>query len=378
MTPVNKIAASIRLIFAVMSLTAAGITEGFGKAILDILKKQYPGQTIDADPAQVGNKIMSISRRENQYNDERSMDAIQDYLTYLISSNWNFAKDFQRWQDALNAVYTNVRKRAITKSIQTQRQKKTTKSIDDAFGKRGEDGGSPEGGEGHMPTSDRTPYGMPADEKAAAKKFMEIIDDNIDFLRNGLPLEQRVLFDLVYDDNIGTFSSDILSNMKQASAFEEKLKNGSDEEKAIYTKNENRWSGFVGDTRKKLLESIRNFAEQEMTPAEIDIIWDEFFSRTTPKEMSRNEKSKELEKSAYQRSIDERKISRWKWQEENGVLKSEDKISFENLKKKLKKEGVNIDSIKPVEVPEGSAKPRKKKEASSHDEYDEFFAIFSA
>ncbi|HEY8094510.1 MAG TPA: hypothetical protein VIE65_00255, partial [Methylobacter sp.] len=65
----------------------AGIESDFGKAILDILRKQYPDQEITESPAAVGNKLMAIARKQLQNSDQDAMDAIQDLLTYLTTGS---------------------------------------------------------------------------------------------------------------------------------------------------------------------------------------------------------------------------------------------------------------------------------------------------
>ena len=361
MTPMlNKqlrISTSVRFVLAVMRLIA-GNAENWGKYIVDLLKKQYPDQNVDADPGQVGRKLMYIAMKENQYNQDRAMDAIADWFKYIIEKKWDFSKDSKTWEEALANIYTNVRRRSMTKSIDNQKRKKRDKTVDDAFGKRGEGGEAPEGGEGRMPTPSDTELGKALDDKAAIKKFMELMEENMPILRDGLPLEQRVLFNLVFDENIGTFSSDVKENMGQAAALKEKLEKGTPEEQALLKKNEKRWSGFVGDTRKKLLDSINNFIETEMTPDEVDIIWDEFYSDTTPGEVRKLEKKKDSDRVDYQRGIDERKIARWKWEEQQGTLAPKEQKSFETLKAKLKKEGVDVDAIQPSESPEGGVKKK--------------------
>lgn len=342
---------------------SADIATGFGQAVLDILKKQYPDQTIDVTPGSVGGKLLAIARKQNQGDDSRAMDAVQDFLTYIsiggqyeVSENgtrtkrttpkpWDFKKDFGTWQEALQAIYSNVRRRSMDKSMDNSKRRKREKSVDDAFGKRGEDGGAADGGEARMPTPEENALSKALDEKAASKEFMDLIGDLVPDMMADLPTAERVLFELIYKDEVGGFGSDIKDNMGQATAFKEKLESGSEEEKAIAEKNAKRWSGFVSDTRRKLLTSIQSFIENTMPQEEYDILYDTFFSDTSNRHLDKVEKEKTEGKQDYQMGLDKRKYGREKWKENNGLLDDKAKSSLRNLEKKLKGAGVDLSSI---------------------------------
>lgn len=371
----------------------ADIETGFGQAILHILKKQYPDQKIDINPATVGHKLMSIARKQNQNNDDRAMESIQDFLTYISTGSkfetddkgrvlkddetgesklrktpkpWDFAKDFSSWQEALDAIYSNVRRRGMDKSIENQKRRKNEKSVDDAYGAKGEGGGAPEGGEARMPTPESQSGGVDKqnlgelgralDDKAAIREFYDLLDMHIGDLKSSLSPDSRALFDLIFEDEIGGFGSDIKDNMGQATALKEKNPD-------LFEKNSKRWSGFVGDLRKKLLNEIWSYIDNEMSDKDYQRLKEVFFSETTPKDISDVRKKEEKEKEDYQRGIDERKLARFKWQDQNGALSPEDKNSYDNLSKKLKGQGVDIDKIDPV-------KPEEKKNKKKDDKVD--------
>jgi hypothetical protein len=233
-----------------------------------------------------------------------------------------------------------------------------TKSIDEAFGTRGEEGGAPSGGEGRMPTDTENSLGRALDDQAAIKEFMDLLEDEVPNLRETLSPEEVALFDLIFYEDEGGFGSNIKENMGQASRLKEKLSE-SESGKTIVQKNEKRWSGFVGDTRKKLLAKITDFVENVLSPAQQQVLYDTFFSDTTEGDIEALEMKKESEKDAYQRGIDERKVSRLKWETEQGTISDKDKKTYEALLKKLKGQGVDVDSIKSSENPEGSAKTTK-------------------
>ncbi len=88
-----------------------------------------------------------------------------------------------------------------------------------------------------------------------------------------------------------------------------------------------------------------------MEPAAYDALKETFFGDVDPSAVRRTEKKKVQEKLDYQRGIDERKIARFKWKEEKGSLSPTEKKSYDTLKKKLEKEGVDVGAIKAEENP---------------------------
>ena len=229
------------------------------------------------------------------------------------------------------------------------------KSIDDAFGTRGEDGGDPSGGEGRIPDMGEG-IGGALDEKAAIKEFMDLLSVEIPNLRKTLSTEEDALFDLIFYEDVGSLGSDIKANMGQASEFKDKLMQ-TPEGQAIVQKNDKRWSGFVGDTRKRLLVKINDFVENVLSPAQQRVLYDTFYSDTTEGDVDALADKKEQEKLGYQQGIDERKIARWKWEIQNiGPLSPKDQKSYTALMRKLQDQGVDANAIEPDEKPEGSAK----------------------
>lgn len=401
-----RLASSVRMILAMFRLYA-DIETGFGKAVLDILKKQYPDQKVTADPASVGHKLMAIARKQNQYDDQRAMDSVQDLMAYLVGAGaatkkerevevddpksptgkrpdtevfyergkaWDFATQTAKtWQEALDAIYSNLRKRAMSKSIDNQKRKKREQSVDDAFGKRGEDGGAPDGGQAHMPTPDGGgsntntesvgELGKALDDKAAIKEFYDLLDMHIPDLRSSLTPESRALFDVIFEDEEGGFSSDIKANMGQATTLKEKNPD-------LFEKHADRWSGFVGDLRKKLLTEIWSYVDNEMSDRDYARLKEAFFAETTPDDVSSLRKKEDQKKVDYQRGIDERKMARFKWMEQNGKISDKDKKSADALAKKLKGMGVDVDGIVP-------APPEKKKKGDPAEEETQVASVFS-
>lgn len=359
----------------------ADIETDFGKAILDILRKQYPDQDVDADPAQVGHKMMNVARKQLRGNDTEAMDAIQDLLTYLVTGSqyetdekgvikrddegqpieraepkpWDFAKDFDTWDKALGAFYSNLRRRAMERSMGGSRREKKEKGIEEAFGRRTDEGGY-EGAEERMPTGDETMLGKALDDKAALKEFYGLIDEHLGDLKSFLSEDTGKLFELIFEDEVGDFGSDIKANMGQATALKEKYPE-------LYEKNSKRWSGFVGDLRKRLLKEIWDYIEKEMSHKDFERLRDQFFADIDPSAVRRQERQKEEEKTAYQRKLDENKIARLKAKlEEKGELSGKDEKDFDRLKSRLEDQGVDVDAIEPDASAGAKGKKKKKKD----------------
>jgi len=353
----ERIANSIRLAYVIIRL-AASIEESFGNAVLDILKRQYPDQSIDVTPNQVGNKLMQIAKRQLQNNPSDSMDAVQDLLTYLSTGSrfetdeetgrserktkkeWDFTKDWKTWKEALSAIYSNMRTTSMGRSMNKSRKKKFERSVDDAFGKRPEGGGAPEGGEASIPDVSEGELSNALDDRSAVKEFMEYFDEYVPRLRAALSENTQKMFDLIFYDEIGSFGSDVKENMNQASAMKEKYPE-------LYEKYSKRWSGFVGDTRKQLLKEIHNFIENKLPQVDYDTLYEYFFSDVTPAEAEKGEIKKKDDRDKYQRGVDERKLADWKWMEQNNVLPPNEKKPYDNLTKKLKDQGVDVEAIEP-------------------------------
>src|SRR5271157_3349424 len=103
-TPLSGIAPSIRVLLAMFRLYA-DINTGFGKALLGLVGKSYPGEKIDLDPQSVGAKMMNIVKKQVQQDETRAQDVIQEWLTYMVKHDQDFKADFPKWQDALAATY---------------------------------------------------------------------------------------------------------------------------------------------------------------------------------------------------------------------------------------------------------------------------------
>ncbi len=362
----------------------ASVESGFGKAVLDILKKQYPDQVITETAQSIGNKLMMVGRKQLQGNDTDVQDAIQNFLAYITTGStyetddkgvikrdedgepimrttgkpWDFRKDSDTWQEALRKMLSNLRTTSMSNSVVKTKRKKNERSVDDAFGTRDEDGGAKGNGEGRMPTPDDTALGKALDDHAAAHEFFTAIKDWLPDLEQTLSPEEKIIFDSIMNDDGGSFGSDIKENMGHASLlkdiFREKLPD-------VYAKHEKRWSGFVGDTKKKLLKKIETFAEEELPESVYDTLYD--MHGANPRESEKLERQKTEGKADYQRGIDERKVSRLKAEAEEKGSAFSKQDELDRLTKKLKGMGVDVDAIKPDASAGANKKKPSKKEA---------------
>lgn len=360
----------------------AGFESDAGRYILDILRKQYPGQDITETAGSIGAKLMSIARKQLQGHDSDSQDAIQKFLQYISTGSqhetdargvikrdaegepvmrstgkpWDFAKDFDTWDKALKAMFNNLRTTAMSGSMGKSRRKKNERSVDDAFGTRDEDGGAKGNGEGRMPTPVDTELGKALDDHAAAKEFFDAIADWLPKLEKTLTPEEKIVFDSIMDDDIGSFGSDIKENMGHATFLKDKFQT---QLPAVYQKHAGRWSGFVGDTKKKLQKKITDFAEEELPESVYDTLYDTHGA--DPRESEKLESKKSQEKDDYQRGIDERKVARLKAKADgDSGLSSGDEAELARLTKKLEGIGVDVDAIKP-DADAGAGKKKRSK-----------------
>jgi hypothetical protein len=411
-----RIAAPVRFILAMFRLIA-GVEEGIGRAILQILKKQYPNADITDNASSIGHRMMAVARRELQYNQHDAMDLVQDFLMYITTGSqyetdkggkvlfdkegdpiprkdpkpFDFTKGSSTWKEALDNMFTNLRHRAITKSMSrfhkkdvyiwtskseemgktpgkkvdldssipeekaeldkliadgmvkaTSKQTRKEKTVDQAFGKRSETSDVPEGGESRIPTPTDSPFSRALDEQAAIKQFMTVIGDQIPEMRSQMNNAQKLLFDLIFYDEEGGFGSDIQDNMGQASEFKKKLEQmaapdskspDADTARELLERYGKRWSGFVGDTRNSLLEFIEKYIndKNKFPAADLEKFQDMFYSDIDPVKQVYLQEEKGQERVDYQRGLDLRKMLRAR---QKGIA---DK-SISNLEIKLKKE----------------------------------------
>jgi hypothetical protein len=278
---------------------------------------------------------------------------------------WDFTKDFDTWQKALNAIYSNLRTTAMSRSFEKTRRKKTEKSVEE-LSKQSEEGRT-EPWDVKVKTPPETGLGKALDDKLAVKEFINLIDEHIDDLKDYLSEDTRKLFDVIFEDEVGSFGSDVKENMNQASILKEKYPELYEKVRLKAKDPDNpktvRWSPFVADLRKQLLEEIWNYIEDEMSYNDYARLRDQFFVDISPTEVRKLEKEKEKEKELYQRGLDERKLARLKAElEEKGKLDSKKQNEYDRIESRLKSQGVNTDKIEADPYAGAAGKKKKRQE----------------
>lgn len=142
-TTAPRVAASVRLILAMFRLYA-NLEAGFGKAVLDILKAQYPEQAgeIDLTPNQVGRQLIQKAKKEVQGDEQAAYDTVQDFLVKITNAKTDFRSDKMNedgtvkskgakdWRSALNNILNNIRRQGMNIS---QRKYRDNTSDEDKY-----------------------------------------------------------------------------------------------------------------------------------------------------------------------------------------------------------------------------------------------------
>jgi hypothetical protein len=344
----RKISTPIKFIYAIFRLIA-DIETNFGRAVLNILKKQFPGQNIDIGPTTLGHRLMYVAKKQVQGNEQDAMDVIQNLLTYFIQSDWDFTKGTEGepitdWKVALDNIFTNLRRRAITYSMSKKILRQHEMPLEEEFGKRPEEGGHPAGGEARIPDVPETaltesPIAKELDNRVAIKEFMDLIQEHLPDMRAYFSDETRELFNVIFEDAVGSFRDDIKENMNQASALKERAPD-------LYEQNKNRWSSYVNKLRTQLLDEIMRYIEDEMSYKDFLRLKEYFFAEAVPAEVRRIEKKKSEKKDEYQSDLDKRAYGRFKFMIDNNITLTEDeKSKFQKVQERLKAQGEDLAAI---------------------------------
>lgn len=232
------------------------------------------------------------------------------------------------------------------------RKGQRVRTLDEAFGKRSEEGDAPSGGEHYIPTPETSALGRSLETHTAMKQFMDLIDEHIPDMRKKLSEEEELLFKIIYDYGIGTFGTDLKENMNLSAIMKLMGEEGQEDEKRekgvedvpanlkskyhnLYEKNKMRWSQYVGKLRGSLLKKIVDYIESHLTPQEFAILRDMFYTDITPERVREQERAKGQTKVTEQAGKDERSIAHLKWEEQQGTISPTDKRRLETLTDKL-------------------------------------------
>lgn len=201
-----------------------------GRAIREYIESKAGAPPSETD-AEIGRKALRMVR-----NRADAEDLVQDMLRYLVQSGheWPIGSGPE---EILAMFLHSLRLKSHSLHTKVQRRKKREVAEDDVPSEDLEDF------EAFDPKLDDQ-----ADIVAFMEEFGRIIPDFV----NGLSEAEKALFDVIFNDGVGSFSQDVKQNMNQGSAVREKYPD-------LYEKNKKRWSGFVYDTRKKLFNKLQDF-----------------------------------------------------------------------------------------------------------------------
>lgn len=200
-----------------------------GRAVKEFIYSKI-GEYPQGSNSDVGKKILRVV--QNQADAE---DLIQDQLRYLVESGYELRAE--SGDAALNEIIGYVRTRSHSlhsKNVKKQRREIPEEHVPEEVMEKAEE------------------FDPKLEEKADIADFLEEFDELLPDLLSTLSPAEKALFDIIFNEGVGTFSQDIKQNMSQGSALRDKYPD-------LHKKNEKRWSGFVYDTRKKLFDKIQDF-----------------------------------------------------------------------------------------------------------------------
>jgi len=320
---------------------ARELEEDIGRSIKELIESQFDGQTLDKSPIDVWKLVKWKLNGISGLSKEEHLDVVQDFLRYLVESKHDYSDTAKTPKGAFDLFLYNIKQRGLSKADQLhtryRMEKLEEKGVEEPRADKPTRKQKLRGQEG-ISIKELTKV---LDEQVDIKKFLDTLDDVIPDLISQLPFDQAALFDLIFYEDEGTFKPDIQANNAQATRFREFLgKMDTPEAKQILKKNQKRWSGYVGDTRKKLLQNIQEFINDNLTEKEYDIFYQTFFSDTTPAEVEKHEMGIEAEKEKEALEKSKRKLERYKKKELEGKLTPREKKMYRNLEKKLQKAGI--------------------------------------
>lgn len=236
-------------LFRLAAFVVAGENAMMGRAIREHLEGLYDGELKLTDD-QIGDKAMKVQRYSQEDDKE---DVVQDLMRYLHESKWKSAHA-QTIDQAFAQLLSNLRVRSQSQGMSDLKKRKKVVPLEDLWDEEQVKA---------LKTDPESSLGKPADERVDILNFIENLDAELPLLMEQLTPDEKALFDVIYNDDTGTFTPDIKQNMNQSASLKEKYPD-------IYKKNAKRWSGFVGDLRKKLLKKIYEFTEKDISEGSWD------------------------------------------------------------------------------------------------------------
>jgi hypothetical protein len=234
-------------IFRLAAFIVAGENAMMGRAIREHLESLYDGKLSLTDD-QIGDKAMKVQRYNNADDKE---DVVQDMMRYLHESGWK-SDHSKTIDDAFGQLLSNLRVRGQGKAVSELKKRKKEVPLEDMWRDERQN---------VLKTDPKN------DEKVDVLDFIKELEEELPFLVETLTADEKALFDVVFNDDNGTFKPDISQNMNQSAALKEKYPD-------LYKRNAKRWSGFVGDLRKKLFSKVEKFMTEKTSPGMFDSMAD--------------------------------------------------------------------------------------------------------
>lgn len=289
-----------------------------GAAARSVLEQRFPGEKLNLTDEKIGEILTKSAYRGGAKDVHDQADAVMSTIERILEKG--YLSDAEDVQEAFGFMTHQVRQRGRDAMKKRQTWKKR---IDPDL----ETSDSDAGDDSAIPSDEP---GMPdLADQASVKSFLEVIDEHVPDLMDSLPPDEASLFKVIFEEGIGAFTSGIDENMNQSTALKEL-------DPELYERNKKRWSGFVGDLRKRLLQSIWKYLDEEMSNKDYLRIKDEFFSDADPDAVRKQERKKEqgkVDEKLGRDLLKYRELSRKQYGE--GLSPAEEK-AFAALEEKLR------------------------------------------
>lgn len=262
---------------AVILAAIAASPRSTGRAARELLEPLFPGDVIPGTDAAIGARLMSAARKAGLRSTDDAEDAIMSTITYLLGKDGGEGETpFDKADTpaaALNILVSYVFKRAKGESMKGARKRRWQEPLEDAEVE-------PEGDSGPEGQGEEPAYldsgALSLDDQTAVNMFAEDFKGDMPLMLKTLSPDERSMFEVIFEDGDGDFrpgapeksakrglpppekgdrgkkGNPVKENMGQSTALKERRPD-------LFKKHEKRWSGFVGDLRKKLMDKLEDY-----------------------------------------------------------------------------------------------------------------------
>jgi len=222
-----------------------------GAAARAALKNMGHGDGPSEDDKKVGERLLRAALRGGAKTVPDQADAVMGTLSNIVEKGHSIEADSA--DSALNILLNWVTRRAMSDSRTRRSRGRHHEPLDDESDEE----------PGHHEET-----GLTLDDKVDIHRFMEDFADDLEEIRSSLSPEERILFEVIFDDGVGDFRPGIEENMGQSTALKAKMSEALPD---VVRRQEKRWSGYAGDLRRKLLHKIEKYVEEDMP----ETVWDQ-------------------------------------------------------------------------------------------------------